>query len=207
VLKDLPDGSVDAVIPDPPYGMALDTDYSGFNGWAGKGHKYAPIVGDSARFDPAPFLAIGKVHVFWGAQYFCHSLPERGGWLVFNKRGSGKPSAICFGDCELAWTDVGQAVRMYSQMWHGVARWSTEGRLHPAQKPIGLMAWCIERFTEPGATVLDPFMGSGTTGVACVQTGRRFIGVEIDPTYYRIAERRIAEARAQLPLPLAEGAG
>jgi DNA modification methylase len=94
-------------------------------------------------------------------------------------------------------------VRLYSQMWHGVARWATEGRLHPTQKPIGLMKWCIERYTSAGDTVLDPFMGSGTTGVACVQTGRNFIGIEIDPTYFAIAERRIAEAQMQPRLDVA----
>jgi site-specific DNA-methyltransferase (adenine-specific)/modification methylase len=180
--------------------MNLDTDFSGFNGWNGKGHNYDRVIGDNSPFDPSPFLSIGKVHIFWGAQYFCHLLPQRGGWLVFNKRGNGEPSAICFGDCELAWCDVGQSVRMYSQTWHGVSRWATEGRLHPTQKPVALMEWCIKRYTQPGATVFDPFMGSGTTGVACVRTGRNFIGCEIDPTYYAIAQRRIAEAQLQPPL-------
>lgn len=102
---------VHAVITDPPYGMALDTDFSGMNGWSGKGHKYAPIVGDGEHFDPAHLLGLGRVQVLWGAQYFCHSLPERGGWMVFNKRGNGAPSEICFGDCELAWASDGQAAR------------------------------------------------------------------------------------------------
>lgn len=193
----MPDKSVDAVITDPPYGMNLDTDFSGFNGWSGKGHEYAPVIGDDQDFDPSPFLEIGKVHIFWGAQYFCHNLPQRGGWLVFNKRGRGAPSEICFGDCELAWCDVGQSVRMFSHMWHGIARWSSEGRLHPTQKPVALMEWCLERYTHPGDTVLDPFMGSGTTGVACMKLNRNFIGCEIDPTYYSIAEKRIKEAAAQ----------
>ncbi len=104
-------GVADAVISDPPYGMSLDTDFSGM-----KGHKYAPVVGDDAPFDPSPWLSVGGSQVFWGAQYFCHRLPEVGGWLVFNKRGEGAPSEMCFGDCELAWCSVGQAVRMYSHM-------------------------------------------------------------------------------------------
>ena len=68
---DLP--AVDLVLTDPPYGMALDTDFSGMNGWSGKGHRYAPIVGDGERFDPAHLLGLGRVQVLWGAQYFCHS--------------------------------------------------------------------------------------------------------------------------------------
>ena len=78
----------------------------------------------------------------------------------------------------------------------------TDSPLHPAQKPLALLTYLIEKATQPEDTVLDPFMGSGTTGVACVQTGRRFIGIEIDPKYYEIAQRRIAEAEAQLRLPL-----
>ncbi len=192
VLPTLP--PIDAVITDPPYGMNLDTDYSGMNGWCGKGHKYAPIAGDAERFDPSPWLEIGRTHVFWGAQYFCHSLPESGGWLVFNKRGEGAPSEICFGDCELAWCSSGQAVRMYSHMWHGISRWRTEGRLHPAQKPISLMAFCIAHAKVPeGAAVLDPFMGSGATLVAAKRENRKAIGIEIEERYCEIAANRLRQ--------------
>jgi len=194
-------GVADAVISDPPYGMSLDTDFSGMNGWSGKGHKYAPVVGDDVPFDPSPWLSVGRSQVFWGAQYFCHRLPEVGGWLVFNKRGDGAPSEICFGDCELAWCSVGQAVRMYSHMWHGVARWSSEGRLHPTQKPVSLMSWCFDRAkVAPDATVLDPYMGSGTTGIACIRTGRRFIGIEIDEQHYQTARWRLLNELAQTNL-------
>ena len=191
VLPTLP--PVDSVISDPPYGMNLNTDFSGMNGWSGKGHKYERIIGDDQPFDPKPWLKVGKTQVLWGAQYFCHSLPENGGWLVFNKRGDGKPSEICFGDCELAWCNVGQAVRMCSKMWHGVARWASEGRLHPTQKPVYLMAWCIEQAKTPeGGTVLDPYMGSGTTGIAAARLHRNFIGIERDAAHYKTACDRIA---------------
>lgn len=200
-------GKADAVVSDPPYGMNLNTDFSGMNGWSGKGHKYERIPGDDAPFDPSPWLATGKAQVFWGAQYFCHRLPEVGGWLVFNKRGEGKPSEICFGDCELAWCSVGQAVRMFSRMWHGVARWSSEGRLHPTQKPVDLMAWCMERAKVPaGAIVLDPFCGSGTTLIAALETGRKAIGVEIDARWVEVAKRRLERWFAQPRLPFASEA-
>jgi DNA modification methylase len=185
-------GKADAVVSDPPYGMNLDTDFSGMSG-----HKYDPIVGDDKPFDPAPWLDFPSV-VFWGAQYFCHRLPEVGGWLVFNKRGDGKPSEICFGDCELAWCSVGQAVRMFSRMWHGVARWSSEGRLHPTQKPVDLMAWCMDRAKVPtGSMVLDPYAGSGTTLIAALETGRKAIGIEIDERWVEVARRRLERWHAQ----------
>src|ERR1035438_5034670 len=112
LMKALPDGCVDAVITDPPYGMNLDTNYSGFNGWSGKGKNHPVIHGDDKPFDPSPFLRF-KTVVLWGANFYASRLPDNGGWLVFNKRGDGLPSEICFGDCELAWTNIGQSVRMY----------------------------------------------------------------------------------------------
>ena len=72
--------------------------------------------------------------------------------------------------------------------------------IHPTQKPVALMQWCLEQVTQPGATILDPFMGSGTTGVACVKTGRNFIGIEIDESYFNIAQQRIEDAQRQMPL-------
>lgn len=197
IIPGLP--KVDAVITDPPYGMALNTDYSGFNGWGGKGHEYAPVIGDDSPFDPSPWIEIAPVCVLWGANHFASKLPDSGGWLVFNKRGDGKPSEICFGDCELAWANRLQSVRMYSQVWHGVARWSSEGRHHPTQKSIGLMKWCIEQAGNP-SLILDPFMGSGTTGVAAVNLGRKFIGIELHEPYFDTACRRILEATKQQDL-------
>jgi site-specific DNA-methyltransferase (adenine-specific)/modification methylase len=185
---------IDSVIVDPPYGMNLNTDFSGINGWSGKGHKYERIIGDDRPFDPKPWLKFGKTQILWGAQYFCHSLPENGGWLVFNKRGSGKSSEVCFGDCELAWCNIGQSVRMFSKMWHGVARWSSEGRLHPMQKPVALMSWCLDiAKVKAGQTVLDPYMGSGTTGIACVRRRVNFIGIEKDTNYFEVAVKRIQQ--------------
>lgn len=187
---------MDAVITDPPYGMNLDTDFSGFSTWGSKGTKYEPIIGDDKPFDPSPFISLAPVCILWGAQWFCHALPISGGWLVFNKRGDGKPSEICFGDAELAWCNRIKSVRMYSQMWHGVARWSSEGRLHPTQKPIGLMEWCIKQAGDP-QTIFDPFMGSGTTGVAAMRMQRKFVGVELDPSYFETACQRIEDAQRQ----------
>jgi len=189
-------GRVDAVVTDPPYGMALDTDYSGFNGWGGKGHAYEAVIGDDRPFDPRPLLHLAPVCILWGANHFASRLPDSGGWLVFNKRGDGKPSEICFGDCELAWGNRIKSVRMFSQIWHGVSRWSSEGRHHPTQKSVGLMEWCITQAGGP-QTILDPYMGSGTTGVACVNLGRKFIGIEIEPRYFDIACKRIEAAYAQ----------
>lgn len=188
----------DAVITDPPYGMDLDTDYSGLSGWHGSGRTHAQIIGDDKPFDPSNWLTTAPISLFWGANHFASRLPDSGGWLVFNKRGDGLPSETAFGDCELAWCNRLNSVRMFSRMWHGVARWkwSGEGQHHPAQKPVGLMEWCIRQAGDP-AVILDPYMGSGTTGVAAINLGHRFIGIEIDPYFFDAACERIRDAHRQ----------
>lgn len=115
-----------------------------------------------------------------------------------------------FADCELAWTNLDRAVRRIVHQWHGMIRKGGENRDHPTQKPVGVMQWCLGWLPDTARVILDPFAGSGTTGVACLRLGRKFIGIEKDPTYFALAcERLRAEeqgstlqaARAgQLPL-------
>jgi site-specific DNA-methyltransferase (adenine-specific)/modification methylase len=102
------------------------------------------------------------------------------------------------GDCEVAWTKTSKAVYLHHHVWDGANRETERGpTLHPAQKPVELMRWCIQRLRlKPGSTILDPYMGSGATGVAAVLEGHNFIGIEIDPEYHAIARRRIRAAAA-----------
>jgi site-specific DNA-methyltransferase (adenine-specific) len=212
VMKSLPDGSIDAVVTDPPYGIGLKANYkSRKRGALAECNDFPPIVGDDKPFDPAPFLGFPVV-VLFGANYYADRLPISGGWVVWDKL-NGLTSGRDWGfndnsDCELVWTNVGNAARLVRHRWMGAMKESEHGqrRVHPTQKPVAVMVEIIEHYTHPGATILDPFMGTGTTGVACVQTGRNFIGIEIDPTYYEIAQRRIAEAQAQPALPFADAA-
>jgi DNA modification methylase len=103
-----------------------------------------------------------------------------------------------FADCELAWTNLDKPVRRIRHMWNGMLRKGQEERgEHPTQKPLGVMKWAIGHIPEPANTILDPFMGSGTTGVAAVQMGRDFIGIEREPKYFDIACRRIEQAQRQ----------
>lgn len=191
-------GRVDAVITDPPYGIAYSpSQNTGPRSVAPKTFVGAVVVtGDNKPFNPVPFLSYPVV-VLFGANHYADKLPASSEWVIWDKR-MGLLSND-FADCEMIWTNGGGVARMFRHLWNGAFRDSERGitRVHPTQKPIELMAWLIERFTDPGDIVLDPFCGSGTTGVACVRTGRRFIGIEIDPTYYAIAQRRIADAQAQ----------
>jgi len=194
VLKRLPAGSVDAVVTDPPYGVGLDTDYTRFSGGLSESRNFhRRIVGDGEEFDPSPWCEFKKV-CLWGANFYSHRLPP-GGWLIWNKKRDNQLGTF-LGDCEIAWFKPGKACYLFNHIWHGFDRQTERGKpQHPTQKPVALMRWCIERISKPGDTILDPFMGSGTTGVACMQLGRNFIGIEIDPQYHAIAKRRIAEAR------------
>ena len=195
-----------AVITDPPYGIGWARDTSkqkARKSWrggkskpfAGKGAR--PIIGDDKPFDPTPFL-IAKQVILWGANAYASRLPDAYGWLIWDKRPRGEINTGS--DAELAWTNFLGSVRIHRQHWNGCMREGEEcpfvgGPLvHPTQKPVALMRWCVDK-TE--GVVFDPFMGSGSTGVACVQLGRVFIGVEIDPKYFDIACERIDNAQRQ----------
>ena len=200
VLPTLP--KVDAVITDPPYGMKLNADFSSmtskFKGSNG-GNKYENIIGDDVDFDPAPLLDISKNVVLFGADYFCKRLPDSGTWLVWDKRLDNSADKM-FGSCfEIVWTSSIRKKEVLRHKWAGIFGTEREDspiRVHPTQKPIELMGRCIN-FYPKAKTILDPFMGSGTTGVAAIQLGRSFIGIEREPKYFEIACKRIEQAVAQ----------
>jgi site-specific DNA-methyltransferase (adenine-specific) len=197
VMRSMPDKSVDAVITDPPYGI----------GWSGSNAStlsWNPIVNDDGKFDLTPILNMDCLVISFGANCYPEQLPHRGRWICWDKRVVENADRMLGSPFELAWTNKTSGFdRMYRVMHGGVvnADGHNQRRVHPTQKPITLMERIILDYTHEGDTILDPFMGSGTTGVACVQTGRNFIGIEINPTYFAIAERRIRDAQAHVPLP------
>jgi hypothetical protein len=189
-------GEADAVISDPPYGMNLDTDNSRFSGGhvasqAKRGNGIGtgegkPILNDDKPFDPSPWLGFPSV-VLWGVNHFASRVPV-GTTLVWIKRLD--PAFGTFlSDAELGWMKGGCGVycrRDLSMMAE------TRSRLHPCQKPVGLMAWCFDRAKVPtGGTVLDPYAGSGTTLIAALETGRKAIGIEIDERWIDVACLRL----------------
>ena len=190
-------GRVDAVVTDPPYGIG----YARGSGGKGKQrfrrgvNDNAPIVGDDCPFDPTPWLAWPCI--LWGANHYSGRLPH-GRWLAWNKLGHKEPwDDFC--DVEFAFQNTRAADRIFSLLWKGLCQGVKDDggvRSHPTQKPVALMEWCLG-FVPDAETILDPFMGSGTTGVAAVKLGRKFIGIEIDPGYFDIARRRISEALKQ----------
>ena len=192
-------GPVDAVVTDPPYGIGAangaaigGTDASGR--YARRPRQYAGGWDDKRAGDAAIIASLNaaKRHIIWGGNFFTDLLPIGGRWLIWDKLNS-MPS---YSDGELAWTSIkGAAVKKFTRCASGLAA-NRDGRVHPTQKPVDLMVWCLG-FVPDATTILDPFMGSGTTGVACAKLGRSFIGIEIDEGYFEIACKRIEEAYRQ----------
>ena len=196
-----------AVISDPPYGQKLNTAVvkNSVRGGVikGKSNIYPKMVGDDAPFDPAELCSMADNVLLWGAHKFHARLPDCGRWLFWDKRVDVLPEWDQ-GCGEMAWHSKPGAVRVCRLMWGGlVMAAGSKGeepteRCHPSQKPVGLMRWCIDQAKVPaGGTILDPYMGSGSTGVAAVQMRHPFVGIEIEPRYFDVACRRIEQAQRQ----------
>jgi DNA modification methylase len=187
-------GKVDAVVTDPPYGIKRDEGFGGFGGF-GRPIARTKYEGewDSARPTKEHFELIQKsasLAIIFGGNFFTDYLPVGNHWLVWDKLNT-MPT---FGDCELAWTNIKRnSVKKLTHEYNGLIG-REEKRDHATQKPVDLMGRIVRDYTKPGETILDPFMGSGTTGVAAVKLGRKFKGIEIEPKYFDIACRRIQAA-------------
>ena len=185
VLPLLEPGSVDLVLTDPPYGMGdlLVRTPTGsswkklFEQGEFSWDRQAPI--DAVQLS----VSVGTKAIVWGGQFF--QLPPQRGWLVWNKILRNWSAS----ECELAWTNVEQPNRAFDYS-HG--QLANEGKQHPMQKPLPLMRWCIG-FVPDAVTILDPFAGSGTTGRACKDLGRKCIMVEIEEKYCEIAANRLRQ--------------
>jgi DNA modification methylase len=188
-------GKVDAVVTDPPYGIGEAAGKNASRGKLAVSKDYGNDAWDNEPVSPeaiALLRAAGKWLVIFGGNYY--ALPATSCWLVWDKENG----ASDFADCELAWTNLPKAVRRIRYMWNGMLRAHGEERGdHPTQKPIGVMKWALSHLPDPAQTILDPFMGSGTTGVAAVQMHRDFIGIEREPKYFDIACKRIEDAQRQ----------
>lgn len=199
----------DAVVTDPPYGInyvhkGIDSDGISIN--------RKPIHGDKERFDISHLIALQGAHttqgartiyevplVIFGANHFCNQIPPyQGSWLCWDKS-CGQGANSNFVDAEFIWMNRKTKRCIYRHFWLGMCRTGQGNsvlmkRSHPSMKPVELMAWLIETARiGVGKTILDPYMGSGSTGIAALQTGRKFIGVEIDEEYFEIAKERLQQ--------------
>ncbi|RVG29735.1 DNA-methyltransferase [Sinorhizobium meliloti] len=182
---------VDAVVTDPPYGIdyGKQGSFSASHGW---GPWRENVSWDAERPGREIFdlmRSASKDQIIWGGNYFTDYLPPTMQWLVWDKG----QRDFSLADGEFAWSSQNKAARIFT---YSRSKAKQDGKQHPTQKPIALMKWCLE-FVPKARTVLDPFMGSGTTGVACANVGRRFIGIEREPSYFDIACERIRKAYRQ----------
>ncbi len=182
----------DLVLTDPPYGTA---DVIGGAKGNALGARKGPVMpGGDEPYDPTWLLERFPKVVLFGAVHFAHRLPPSRSWIVWDKLRGMKPSRI-YGDAELAWTNIPGPIRIIQHRWMGAVTDSERGekRSHGGQKPIAVMRAIIERFTEPGDLVLDPYCGTGATILAALESGRRGIGIELVPQWANAAASRLEE--------------
>ncbi len=174
---------VDAVITDPPYGINITKSnrLSKSRGFKDTGWDNQP----PSKYLIDKVVSKGKQAILWGGNYF--DLPPTRCFLAWDKQNEGRD----FADLEMAWTNLDKVARIFRMRPMNM----DGGKVHPTQKPIALMEWCIDKVD--GNTILDPFMGSGSTGVACAKMGKEFIGIEKDEQFFEIAYSRIKMAYAQ----------
>jgi len=214
LMREMPDKGVDLVLTDPPYGIGESNeknlsrekpfgskrDRPGSSRVVGA-KNYGSFEWDAGRISREYISEIRRVsenQIIFGGNYYADLLDPSPCWLVWDKDNSGD-----FADCELAWTSFKTAVRKFKWRWNGMLQEDMrhkEERIHPTQKPVPLFIQILEKYSKPGDLVLDPFLGSGTTAIACLRTGRHFIGIEKHEPYFLKAQERIDKERQQARL-------
>lgn len=190
--------AVDLLLTDPPYGLGMDVKMFKRNGKCDGGKKIRNTTFLNTNWDSAPpprwlleeMIEKAKYSIIWGGNYF--NLPPARCFLVWDKDNG----TTTFADCELAWTNLDKAVRKIKFRWNGMLQEdmkNKETRYHPTQKPLGVIKWAIGQAPEECQTILDPFMGSGTTLRAAKDLGRQAIGIELEEKYCEIAAIRLGQ--------------
>jgi len=187
---------VDLVLTDPPYGIGEAAGKNKSRSIKTTAKDFGDDKWDNERISRDILnlvLGAGSSRIIFGGNYYTDLLTQNTCWLVWDKVNG----ANDFADCELAWTNLNGAVRNFKWMWQGMIKKMPEQRWHPTQKPISVMRWCIEQADMKQKkihnTILDPFMGSGTTLVAAKNLGRKAIGIEIEEKYCEAAVKRLRQ--------------
>lgn len=194
-----------AILTDPQYGRGrFNSTHNSSRAGAGAtmtrtDGNFERSKGDEVDFDPTPWLAFDSA-VLWGANHFCDQLPRGHRWLTWDKL-DGKTPVPGTSDTEFAWTSAKGPSRTFTHLWRGIMRAGEEnvvsgGKLHPHQKPVALMTWCI-KLQPPSTLIADPYMGSASSGVAALRCGLDFIGAETDPDHFETACVRLENEQRQ----------
>jgi len=194
-MQNIPDKSVDLVLTDPPYGIDIGNQSQGKGGGVARKIDYGVNDWDKATPTQEVFnemFRISKNQIIFGGNYFIEFLHNSPCWIVWNKD-NGESD---FADCELAWTSFESAVRIVKYRWAGMLQQAgvkKEKRVHPTQKPVGVMEWILTNYSKENETILDCYMGSGPVGIACKKLNRNFIGIDDNLKHFNTAQDRISQ--------------
>ena len=202
-MKEFPDKYFDLAIVDPIYGDVTSGGY--MHGQGGqklaKRRDYHFVVFEQPKTGAEYFkelLRVSKNQIVWGGNYFCDYLPTSQCWIVWDKLRS---EGVKFADLEMAWTSFDQAARIFRFRWNGMLQGdmkNKEFKIHPTQKPVKLYQWLLTKYAKPGDIILDTHVGSASSLIACHNTQHKYVGFEIDETYYKQAAERIERETAQM---------
>lgn len=201
IMQGIGDKEIDLILTDPPYGIDYGGQLKGKgdgkggadkNGWK----SYGCPEWDKERPKEEIFesiLRISKNQIIWGGNYFADLLPAMQCWLVWDKG----QREFSLADGEMAWTSFDKAMRIFT---YARSKALQDRKVHPTQKPVALMSWCLNKYSKENDLIFDGFFGSGTTAISCIRTKRRFIGCELDKEYFEKACERIDTELKQLTL-------
>jgi len=198
-MRSMQDKSVDLILTDPPYGIGINQNSKP----VGIASNLSRMANDKTWDDNIPsaeyfkeMFRVSKNQIVFGANYFWESFYSSPCYIIWDKRGNLPKVPFC--DTEFAWTSFDKMSKKYTVINHGFIKDSNDEKtIHPTQKPSELFVNILRDFAKDGQVIFDPFMGSGTAGVACERLGLPFIGCEISTEYFQIAERRIQSAALQ----------
>jgi site-specific DNA-methyltransferase (adenine-specific) len=209
IMKDIDPAKISMILTDPPYGMNLNTDWSGAKSSLANasekgvfgGKKYDRVINDDKDFDPTPimdYFSNVKEQFWFGADYYCKRVKdlEQGSWFIWDKRLTESADRMYGSGFEMIWSKTKHKRDLIRVKWAGVFGTETQDikqRIHPNQKPLELIQKLLIDFSEEGDTILDLFAGGGSVLLACKLLNRNYIGIEISPEYVKIARDRLAQ--------------
>lgn len=204
-MAEFPDNYFDLAIVDPVYGGVTKGGYMknlDSTTKLARPKNYHLALWEQEKTGKEYFkelFRVSKNQIVWGGNYFTEEINRNSQcWVVWDKRQTGS-----FADFEIAWTSFNRASRIFRYTWNGMLQEhmdNKEKRIHPTQKPVDLYKWLLQNFAEPGDTILDTHVGSGSSLIACHHMQHKFVGFEIDPKYYEGAKQRLEDETAQLSI-------
>lgn len=201
-MKEFPDKFFDLAIVDVPYGIGENGNKNHSRSVLGISKDYRPFYGEDLKAPGKEYFdelfRVSKNQIIWGANHFISRMPiDSHCWIVWDKENGEND----FADCELAWTSFNSAVRIFRFRWQGMLQGdmkNKEYRIHPTQKPVALYEWLLSKYAKENDIILDTHVGSASSLIACHNTNHKYVGFELDETYYKLAKQRLDQETAQM---------